>query len=37
MKHRFYTDEETGIRIHYVEAGNTSVGSELVILVSDLA
>lgn len=32
VKHRFYTDRETGHRTHYVESGDTSPGSELVIL-----
>ncbi|KAF8466932.1 Alpha/Beta hydrolase protein [Kalaharituber pfeilii] len=32
VKHRFYTDEDTGIRMHYVETGDTTQGSELVIL-----
>ena len=35
VKHRFYTDKETDHRTHYVESGNTSRDSELVILVCD--
>lgn len=36
VKHRFYTDKETGHRTHYVESGDTSTDSELVILVGQL-
>ena len=34
VKHRFHIDARTGVKIHYVEAGDTCVESELVVMVS---
>ena len=34
VRHRFHIDQDTGHRMHYVESGDTSPGSELVIMVS---
>ncbi|KAI5792424.1 hypothetical protein DFH27DRAFT_188121 [Peziza echinospora] len=33
VRHRFHTDGGTGLRMHYVEAGDMTHGSELIILI----